>query len=88
LTLRQRVNGVLSQAKSNVKKGWLVEEEADTIINYANEMANEGWPLSRRRIKKHTNEIIRVHQGADFDRVGHNWTNRFILKHKKCLCGS
>jgi hypothetical protein len=65
-----------------------MEEEADAIINYANEMANEGWPLSRKRIEEHVNEIISARRGADFDGVGHNWTDRFILKHKKCLRGS
>ena len=87
-TLKWHLNGVPSQAKSNAERSWLVDEEANTIINYTNEMANEGWPLSQKRIDEHANEVITAHQGPDFERVGHNWTDRFILKHKGCLSGS
>src|SRR5712672_433413 len=87
-TLKRRLNGVPSQAKSNAAKSWLVDKEADAIIDYANERANEGWPLSRRRIEDHANEVIQARQGADFEGVGHNWTDRFILKHKDRLRGS
>ena len=65
-----------------------MDEEADAIINYANERANEGWPLSQRRIEEHANEVMKACQGAYFEGVGHNWTDRFILKYKDHLCGS
>ena len=65
-----------------------MDEEANTIINYTNEMANEGWPFSRKRIEEHVNEVIMACQGPDFEGVGHNWTDRFILKHKGRLSGS
>ncbi|KAF5378761.1 hypothetical protein D9615_006952 [Tricholomella constricta] len=63
-TLTRRLNGVPSQAKSNANGGWLTEGEADAIINYANQMAREGWPLSRRRILEHANEIKQAHAEA------------------------
>jgi hypothetical protein len=45
-TLTCRLNGVQSQAQSNSEGGWLTDGEANVIIDYANQMASEGWPLS------------------------------------------
>lgn len=41
-TLTSCLNGVLSQAQSNAKRGWLTDREADAIIKYANQMASKG----------------------------------------------
>lgn len=39
-TLSRRLQGIKSQAKSNVQKGWLTEEEEQVIINFAISIAN------------------------------------------------
>jgi hypothetical protein len=80
---------MVSQVKHSQKsKGWLTEGEADAIINYANQMANESWPFSRRRILEHANEICFGRYGTNFDGLGHNWVDRFTLKHRDRLKSS
>jgi len=87
-TLTRRLNGVPSQAQSNANGGWLTEGEANAIIDYANQMGREGWPFSRRRILEHANEICFARYGSTFEGLGHNWVDRFILKHRDRLRGS
>ncbi|KAF9560999.1 hypothetical protein CPC08DRAFT_615342, partial [Agrocybe pediades] len=67
----------------NANRGWLTEGEATAIIDYANQLADEGWGLSHRRIEEHANEIICAKVGSEnFTGVGHNWTDRFVAKYK------
>lgn len=88
-TLFRRIKGVLSQAQSNSKRGsWLTDEEATVIIDYANQMARVGWPLSRRRIQEHAHLILEARLGTEWPGFGKNWIDRFISKHSTRLKGS
>ena len=85
-TLKQRLEGVPSQARSNAERGsWLRDSEADALIEYALQLGREGWPFSATRLEEHANEICQGRYGEDFAGVGHNWTSRFVLKHKDRL---
>ncbi|PPR07726.1 hypothetical protein CVT26_003719 [Gymnopilus dilepis] len=87
-TLTRRLKNTQSQAQSNAGKSWLTEGEIDAIIAYANALARDGWPLSRRRIEEHAYEICKAKYGEDFPGFGHNWIDRFMSKHKSRLKGS
>jgi hypothetical protein len=87
-TLTRQINGVLSQAQSNAQGGWLTDGEADVVVSYANRMANEGWPLSRRRTLEHAQEICVACYGTSFAGLGINWIDGFISKHSTHLKGS
>lgn len=84
-SLERRLKGVKSQARSNAEKGWLTEEESDTVIQFAIDMANEGWPLSKGRLVAHVNLICQARHGLDFEGVGKNWVTRWIKKHSARL---
>ncbi|KAJ7890343.1 hypothetical protein B0H13DRAFT_1458246, partial [Mycena leptocephala] len=74
-TLLRHVHGGKTLSTSNAEKGWLRPEEVDTVIKYATEVANRGFPLSHKRLKEAVDEICRARLGEAFppDGVGKNW---------------
>ncbi|RDB22968.1 hypothetical protein Hypma_009914 [Hypsizygus marmoreus] len=87
MTLSRRLRGIHSQAESNAEKGWLTTEEEKVILDFTLKHAQMGWPLSRRRIEEHANEICRGRYGDHFDGLGKNWTKRFVQRHCDVLKG-
>ena len=73
------------QAQSNAEKSWLTEEEANVIIEFVTEVANQGHGLSLRRLEEHANEILQARLGPAFGGVGKNWASRFVEKHSDRL---
>jgi hypothetical protein len=71
----------------NAEKGWLLETKATTVINFAVEMAVQGFPLTHQRLKEHIDCICWVCIGWRFPAkgVGIQWTNRFVIKHSEKL---
>src|SRR3981189_2037773 len=58
-TLSRLAGGGKPKSQSNAEKGWLLQSEADIIINFAIETAARGFPLSHRRLREHVNSILR-----------------------------
>lgn len=84
--LQRHIHGGKSRAQANAKKSsWLTDEEAEVIIRYAINLANQGWPLSTRRLTEHANLILRARIGESFAGVGKNWARRFTEKHSDHL---
>ncbi|KAJ7759016.1 hypothetical protein DFH07DRAFT_711119, partial [Mycena maculata] len=79
--------GGMPKSKSNAAKGWLLPEEAETVIQYAVEVASCGFPLTHRRLKECVDEICRARMGDAFPEagVGIQWTQRFCEKHSDRL---
>ena len=65
----------------------LSHSEVDIVVDFINEMAHCGFPLSHVQLKEHVDDICSVHLGASFPTkgVGENWTYRFL---KSILNGS
>ncbi|KAJ7612437.1 hypothetical protein DFH06DRAFT_936683, partial [Mycena polygramma] len=86
-TVNRLVNGGATQSASNAAKSWLLEEEVETVICYAIEVASRGFPLTHRRLKDCVDDICRGRLGEEFpaDGVGINWTQRFCEKHSARL---
>jgi hypothetical protein len=80
-TLSRRLRGVPSQAESNSKKSLLMDDEAQVLITYALNLADQGWPLSEKRLKEHAASILQARLGDGFKGMGKNWAARFIEKH-------
>ena len=82
-TLSDRANGLRSRLESNASRSWVTPEEAEQLINYSLEMAQRGFPLSRRQLRDHANTILRARLGDLFPEggVGKHWVERFIAKH-------
>ncbi|KAJ7125847.1 hypothetical protein C8R43DRAFT_867490, partial [Mycena crocata] len=86
-TLGRLVRGGRTKSVSNAAKGWLLEEEVETVICYAHQVASRGFPLSHDRLKDCVDDICRARLGGDFpaEGVGVNWTQRFVEKHSDRL---
>ncbi|KAF8147535.1 hypothetical protein K438DRAFT_1626108 [Mycena galopus ATCC 62051] len=56
-TLNRLVNGNTTRTASNAAKGWLLDEEVETVICYAIEVASRGFPLSHGRLKNCVDDI-------------------------------
>lgn len=86
-TLNRLVNGNLTKSASNAAKSWLLEEEVETVICYAVEVASRGFPLNHGRLKDCVDDICRARLGDAFpaDGVGINWTHRFCEKYSDRL---
>lgn len=82
-TLLRLVNGGKSKSLTNEEKGWLLPEEVRTVIAFAKEVENRGFPLNHKRLNEAVDEICRARPGERFPAcgVGKNWTGRFVEKH-------
>jgi hypothetical protein len=86
-TLARHGKGGVTLTQSNQKKSWLTVGEDETIVKFAIEMAQHGFPLSPRRLKEHAEAILRHRMGQDFPEtgLGRDWANHFITKHNARL---
>ncbi|KAH9079561.1 hypothetical protein EDB83DRAFT_2198848, partial [Lactarius deliciosus] len=82
-TLARLSNGGRSLTEANGEKSWLTSEEQDIIVQFVIESARRGFPLSPKRLREHTEYILRAHLGDKFpeDGLGKNWPTQFITKH-------
>ncbi|KAF7326341.1 HTH CENPB-type domain-containing protein [Mycena sanguinolenta] len=82
-TLLRLVKGGKSKSLSNEEQGWLLPEEVRTVIAFAKDVANRGFPLNHKRLKEAVDEICRARLGDRFPAcgVGKNWTGRFLEKY-------
>ncbi|KAJ7120323.1 hypothetical protein C8R44DRAFT_562165, partial [Mycena epipterygia] len=62
-TLLRLVKGGKSKSLTNEEKGWLLPEEVTTVITFAKEVANRGFPLNHKRLKEAVDEICRARLG-------------------------
>jgi len=85
MTLKQHVGGGMMHERANAEWSWLTNSEVTIIINFINEMAHRGFPLSHERLKEHVNDICSARLGPAFpvQGVGVNWTYRFSKKHSE-----
>ncbi len=85
-TVSQRLASVQSQAQSNAKRNEaLSAEESESLISYAVNIAQRGFPLTPHWLGELANEILKAHDGDNFKLVGRNWASRFVEKHSNQL---
>lgn len=85
-TLLRRVHGGKSCGASNAEKSWLTAEETETVIKFAEELAERGIPLTHKTLEEHVNFILTMRLGkTGFRGVGKNWVDRFLEKHSDRL---
>ncbi|KAG1805134.1 hypothetical protein EV424DRAFT_1273559, partial [Suillus variegatus] len=72
-TLARLTAGKRSLAEMNAAKSWLSEEETKQVRAYIEEIGNQGFPLSHRRLQEHVDEICRARLGNNFPGVGKCW---------------
>jgi hypothetical protein len=86
-TLALHANGGVTLTQSNRDKSWLTANEEESVVNFAIEVAQRGFPLSPRRLKDHCEAILRHRLGSRFPEkgLGRDWGNRFITKYHNRL---
>ena len=65
----------------NAEKCWLSNEEEEMVLQFSEETAARGFPLSHRQLHEHVNQILRARLGGSFVGVSDAWTDRFITRH-------
>ena len=58
-------------------------EEEEVILEFALEIALQGWPLDKKHIRAHVNAICWARLGGIFpeNEVGLNWVDWFLKRH-------
>ncbi|KAF8206209.1 hypothetical protein K438DRAFT_1756307 [Mycena galopus ATCC 62051] len=71
----------------NGEKDESASREVKTVIAYACEVSDHGFPLSHRRLKEIVDEICHARLGDKFPAmgIGKKWTGHFVKKHHNCL---
>jgi hypothetical protein len=57
----------------------------EVIVNFAISVANQGFPLSRKHIQEHAEELCRAHHSSSVKGLGETWVKRFVARHRKDL---
>ena len=57
-SLSRYAQGGKTQAQSNAEGSWVTVEEAEVIIEYAIQVANQGHRVSLWRLEEHANKIL------------------------------
>ncbi|KAJ3512249.1 hypothetical protein NMY22_g15390 [Coprinellus aureogranulatus] len=82
-TMRRRYAGVQSRAERNRDySSILTKEEENELVDFLVACSDRSFPLSHRRLEEHATEIAKAHWGEDFAGLGHNWTDRFMIRHQ------
>ena len=83
MTLKCLSDGGMSREWANTEQAWLLDSEADIVIDFIVEMAHWGFPLSHKRLKEHVDSICSACLSAEFPAKGVslNWTYQFSQKH-------
>jgi hypothetical protein len=86
-TIIERAKGRKSRIEAAKLREWLLPEEIQIVITHIIQSANQGFPLTHRRLKEDVDRILRGRLGKDFSEegVGKKWTQRFIEKHSDQL---
>ncbi|CAK5278846.1 unnamed protein product [Mycena citricolor] len=85
MTCSRWAKGKRSRANANAARSWLLPEEAETVLQYVEEMSIRGLPLDHEGLREVVEGILRARLGDDFpeEGLGKNWTQRFLEKHSK-----
>ncbi|KAI9449500.1 hypothetical protein BJY52DRAFT_1126723, partial [Lactarius psammicola] len=62
--------GGVTLTQSNQQKSWLTAEEEETVVKFAIEVAQQGFPLSPQRLKDHCEAVLQHKLGKNFSEGG------------------
>ena len=84
-TLRQRIAGRESRKEANSHMSWFTPEEERVLIKYLIEIAEHGFPDTKRYLRERVNTLLRAKNGDPTFSVGVNWVDRWLGRHKDHL---
>ena len=86
-TIIKRAAGRSTRAKAAQTHEWLLPNEVEIVIRHILKSAEQGFPLSHRRLKEDVDRIVQARMGSEFpeEGVGKHWTRHFVEKHSHQL---
>ncbi|KIO25458.1 hypothetical protein M407DRAFT_8361 [Tulasnella calospora MUT 4182] len=83
-TLHRLLNGGISISDFNASKRHLTPAENRILLNFAEDQAKRGFPLSHRKLKERANAILQLRKGPNFT-VGTAWVSRWLETHSDTI---
>ncbi|TFK16765.1 hypothetical protein FA15DRAFT_552211, partial [Coprinopsis marcescibilis] len=86
-TVAARAAGRKSRKEAALAQEWLRPEETEIVIKHVIQSANQGFPLTHRRLKEHIDRILGARLGDTFPEggVGKKYTQRFVERNSDQL---
>ena len=68
-------------------KSWLMPQEFNLVIEYAQEVVAQGFSWSHKQLKEHVDAICWARLGSQFSEegMGKRWTDHFVVKYSDRL---
>jgi len=74
-TLRQRIAGRRTRKEANDDMAWFTPEEDQVLIGFLKEIAEHGFPDTKRYLRECVNALLRSKKGDPTFSVGINWVD-------------
>ena len=84
-TLRQRIAGRHTRREANYNMSWFTAEEDQVLINFFIEIADRGFPDTKRILRERINALLRAKKGDPTFSVGVNWVDHWLGRNKDHL---
>jgi hypothetical protein len=84
-TLRQQIAGRQTQREASYNMSWFTAEEDWVLINFFIEIAERGFPDTKRILRERINTLLRAKKGDLTFCVGVNWVDRWLQRNKDHL---
>ena len=84
-TLRQRIAGRKSRREAGYDMAWFTAEEDQVLINFFIEIAESGFPDTKKYLRERINTLLRAKKGDPTFSIGVNWVDRWLARHKDQL---
>lgn len=83
-TLHRLLNGGISISDFNASKRHLTPAKNRVLLNFTEDQAKRGFPLSHQKLKDRANAILRLRKGPLFT-VGISWVSRWLEIHSEAV---
>ena len=84
-SLQERINGRRSVLEFSAERSWLDDTESKVIVDELIHSAAQGFPDTKRHLRRRVNAVIQDKLGDPSFRVGDNWVDRWLEKWGKSL---
>jgi len=84
-TLHQWIAGRRTRKEANDDMAWFTPEEDQVLIGFHKEIAEHGFPDTKRYLREHVNALLRAKKGDPTFSVGINWVDHWLACHNDQL---
>lgn len=84
-SLQQRINGRRPILEFSAERSWLTDAESKVIVDELIHSAAQGFPDTKRHLRRRVNAVIQDKLGDPSFHVGENWVDRWLEKWGKSL---